>query len=100
MRTAGIAQLKAKLSEHIAYVKRGEEVVITERGKPVARIVPIPPAETDEGARIQRLVARGLLKLPAKRWTKEELEAFLARPKVKVPEGTIAWLMEEERRYP
>ncbi|HEX9668633.1 MAG TPA: type II toxin-antitoxin system prevent-host-death family antitoxin, partial [Thermoanaerobaculia bacterium] len=41
MRTAGVAELKAKLSEHLDRVKRGEEVLITERGQPIAKLVPI-----------------------------------------------------------
>ncbi len=100
MRTAGVAQLKAKLSEYLMRVKRGEEVLITERGKPVARLVPVTPAETDEEARMQRLAARGLVRLPKKKLTPEEVAAFLAKPRLKVPEGTIARLMEEERREP
>jgi prevent-host-death family protein len=59
MKTATISTLKAKLSEHIAYVKRGEEIIVTERGKPVARLIPIPK-EVSEDARIARLVAKGL----------------------------------------
>jgi prevent-host-death family protein len=39
MRTVGIFEAKTKLSELIEAVKRGEEVRITQRGKPVARLV-------------------------------------------------------------
>ena len=97
MRTAGVAELKAKLSEHLALVKRGEEVLVTERGRPIARLVPVKPAETDEGARILRLAAKGLVRLPERPWRPGELEAFLSRPKVRVPEGTVARLIGEER---
>src|SRR5438477_312306 len=41
MRSATVSKLKATLSEHLARVKAGEEVVVTERGKPIAKIVPI-----------------------------------------------------------
>ena len=40
-RSATVSKLKATLSEHLARVKAGEEVIITERGKPIAKIVPI-----------------------------------------------------------
>ena len=41
MKSAAVSKLKATLSEHLARVKAGEEVVVTERGKPIAKIVPL-----------------------------------------------------------
>lgn len=37
MRSAAISRLKASLSEYIDVVKAGEELLVTDRGKPVAR---------------------------------------------------------------
>ena len=42
-----IATLKASLSELLAGVKAGEEVVVTDRGRPVARIVPYESGEAE-----------------------------------------------------
>ena len=39
-RTVGIRELKSKLSECVRDVKMGATIVVTERGRPVARIVP------------------------------------------------------------
>ncbi|HEX6710877.1 MAG TPA: type II toxin-antitoxin system prevent-host-death family antitoxin [Rubrobacter sp.] len=36
MESAGVAQLKARLSEYLARVKAGEEVLVTDRGQPVS----------------------------------------------------------------
>lgn len=44
MRTAAVSKLKARLSEHLAWGRRGEEVLVTDHGRPVARIVPVGPA--------------------------------------------------------
>jgi len=43
MKTVKIAELKDRLSEHLRAVERGtvSEVVVTDRDRPVARIVPI-----------------------------------------------------------
>lgn len=41
MRTAGVREARQNLTELIDDVKKGREVVITERGRPVARLVPI-----------------------------------------------------------
>jgi len=37
-----IRELKSRLSHYLRLTKAGESVVITERGKPIGRIVPIP----------------------------------------------------------
>jgi prevent-host-death family protein len=62
MKTIGVAQLKAHLSRYLDQVKHGQEVVVTERGLPVAKIVPLRLAEGRE-ARRQRLAKAGLLQL-------------------------------------
>ena len=41
MRQARIAELKARLSEYLRSVRRGETVTVLDRETPVARIVPI-----------------------------------------------------------
>ncbi|MEJ2737607.1 MAG: type II toxin-antitoxin system prevent-host-death family antitoxin [Anaerolineae bacterium] len=55
--TVGIRELKAHLSSYLRQVKAGATVVITERGKPVGRILPMSPSlET----RLQELAEAGL----------------------------------------
>jgi prevent-host-death family protein len=63
MRTAKISELKAKLSAHIEYVKRGEEVLILDRNTPVAKLVS-PGSMGDYDERTRRLIARGVLTPP------------------------------------
>ena len=65
MRTVNISDLKAQLSAHIQLVKDGEEVLICDRNKPVARIVPC--RTNDRSKQEQRLIARGVLTPPLKR---------------------------------
>lgn len=43
MRTAGIRQARQDLTRLLDDVRKGREVVITERGRPVARLVPVKP---------------------------------------------------------
>ena len=61
MRTAAIAKLKAGLSGYIESVKAGEQIVVTDRGRPVALIVPIDPHITED-ARRSELLAKGLIR--------------------------------------
>lgn len=44
MAVYGVAEAKAQLSELLARVERGEDVVIARHGKPVARLMPAKPA--------------------------------------------------------
>ena len=39
----GIADLKARLSEHLGAVRKGRTVTVLDRGTPIARIVPLGP---------------------------------------------------------
>ena len=56
--TIGVRELKAQLSQTLRQVKAGETVVITERGKPIGRIVPM---ETSLEDRMQELIAAGVI---------------------------------------
>jgi prevent-host-death family protein len=71
MVVATVATLKASLSEYLAGVKAGEEVIVTEHGRPVARIVPYEPggAELDDLVRTGR-VRRSRSHLPPDFWIK------------------------------
>jgi prevent-host-death family protein len=40
MRTAGVREARQNLSVLLAEVRKGREIVITERGRPVAKLVP------------------------------------------------------------
>lgn len=60
MKAAGIVELKARLSRYLDAVKHGEEVVITERGRPIAKIVALRGSEAPESRR-ERLARAGLL---------------------------------------
>jgi prevent-host-death family protein len=40
MTKAGVADLKARLSEYLRIVRRGDEVTVMDRDQPIARIVP------------------------------------------------------------
>jgi prevent-host-death family protein len=59
---ASIADIKARLSEYVRRVKGGNEVVITERGVPVARLTGLDVAGR-RASRRDRLAGSGAVKL-------------------------------------
>jgi prevent-host-death family protein len=49
MRVIGIRELRQHASRYLRQVQRGETIEVTDRGNPVARIVPVPRADGVEG---------------------------------------------------
>lgn len=82
----GIRELRADLSRWLTHVRAGEEVVVTDRGKPVARLVAI------SGERpLDRLIAAGVVK-PAR-----DRSGWRPAARVKAS-GTVSDLLAEQRR--
>jgi len=44
MKEVRIADLKARLSEHLRYVRRGHVLTVLDRNTPIARLVPVEPS--------------------------------------------------------
>jgi prevent-host-death family protein len=63
MKTAAVSELKASLSAYLAKVRAGEEVIITDRGKPVAKIVPIGKGRKEITAHLLVLERAGLARI-------------------------------------
>lgn len=53
-----VFEAKARLSELLRYVKQGVEIIVTERGKPIARVTQLEP---DKGlvGRVSKLKDQG-----------------------------------------
>jgi prevent-host-death family protein len=56
--TVGIRELKARLSSYVRQAKSGASVIITDRGEPVARLVPMGRSLED---RMEDLLEAGLI---------------------------------------
>ena len=56
MKTLGSFEAKTRLSSLLDEVERGQEIVITKRGRPVARLVPIERPELRD---LDSVIARG-----------------------------------------
>jgi prevent-host-death family protein len=92
MKTAAVSELKARLSEYLNRVKAGEEVLVTDRGNPVARLLPIANAISGREA-MGRMEKRGLIRLGSGKLPKD----FWAMPKAKDSQGLVLRALLEER---
>jgi len=87
--TVGVRELKAHLSEYLRQVKQGRTLVITERGKPVGRLI---PQGLSLAERLEELQRAGLI-----RWNGKKLPP--AKPVAKLRgKKTIAQIIIEDRR--
>lgn len=92
-RTVAVADLKARLSEYLRMVKGGAEVTVTDRGRPVARLMPVSD-QTDSANRMQELIASGAARAPRKKLTAE----LWRHPRASDPNGVALAAILEERR--
>lgn len=90
MKIASISETKNRLSALIDEVKAGEEVLITDRGKPVARLVAASARRSIDG-RIERLEREGLVRRGQKRALR-----LKGRPP-KLGSSVLEALLEERR---
>lgn len=82
----GIRELRDHLSRYLEQVRDGEEITVTDRGRAVARILPISGER-----KIDRLIAEG-------RVTPAENQGPRTVPKPLKINGTVSDLIIEQRR--
>jgi prevent-host-death family protein len=83
--SVGVRELRDGLSRHLALVRAGHTVTVTDHGVPVARIVPVGVPSS-----LEQLIAQGRVE-PAKR----RKQPAGRRVRVK---GTVSDLVVEQRR--
>lgn len=91
MKTIGIRELRQQASRHLRAVQAGETIQVTDRGKPVAMIVPVKPQEDV----LARLEAQGRLR----RGKGDLLKLKPLKPKkgVPLPSEILAQMRADER---
>ncbi len=83
-----ISDLRAHLSEWLERARGGSEIVITDRGVPVARLLGITTTAT-----LERLTAEGVVGGPAS--AQRPRASGRARPRVRLP---LAEIVSDQRR--
>ena len=84
MQTTSITQLKNSLSAYLRDVKAGEEVLIIDRGRPIARLVPVSSSDSME-EHLDEMERKGLLR----RGTGRLPDDFWDLPRPADPEGLV-----------
>ena len=93
MKTTSISQLKARLSAYLDIVRRGDEVLVTDRGRVIARLAPVTGDHLDQSRRVE-LIRSGRVRPPTAALPK----GFWKMPRPRDAEGrSLAALLEERR---
>ncbi len=87
----GIRDAKIHLSRYLKLVQEGREVVITDHGRPVGKIVAVDAGDLPLQDRIDRLVAQGVLE-PAAGNRLRKLP-----PALPVPSNAAQRMLQEDR---
>lgn len=93
MRKVGSREFKNRMGRYLRAVRKGQSLVITDRGQPVAKVSPPDqPANSDDALqiRLQELEAQGLIRL-----AKRPLSIFKAIPSRGKPASKM--LIEDRR---
>jgi prevent-host-death family protein len=96
MQRVALTEFRKRLRHYVAVAQNGQEIVITSRGHPVARLTSIttaPTPEEQEHERLLELERRGLIRLG----TGELPDAFWTMERVQDPEGRARAALREER---
>jgi prevent-host-death family protein len=95
MTSVSVTELKARLSHFLREVRLGGEVLVLDRGVPVARLVgSSAAADVDDDAAWERLLSSGTVRPPSRPWPSVEA-GVAAKPHEVSAEGddgaTLAW---------
>ena len=89
--SVGIRDAKMHLSKYLKMVQQGTEVIITDRGRPVGKIIPIHTKDLPLKERIKRMEALGRIEPVTTEGQKK------IPPPIPVPDGIAQKFLQEER---
>ncbi len=89
--SVGIREAKINLSKLLKNVLMGREIIITDRGKPVGKIVPMPSDSLPLADRINELERQGWIEPQKKKKVKKLL------PPIPLPKELAQKFLQEDR---
>ena len=95
MKSVSVSEAEGGLTALLDEVRRGETVVITHDGEPVARLEPYEVSGLVADEAIAALVRRGVVRPPR---TRLDVDEFLERPLPRIGEGLSASEIVVEER--
>jgi prevent-host-death family protein len=89
--SVGVREAKINLSKLLKLVQKGKQIILTDRGRPVGKIVPVGMESVSVHERIKMLEEAGVIERRS-----EKGRGGIPRP-IPVPEGLAQRLLQEDR---
>lgn len=93
MKRVTLSELRSSVRKCLARMRKGEELLVTHRGIPVARLVPVPPVDAEYAA-MADLIHSGQIRPPLKKLSNRFLNRL---PRIRDPEGLLRKGLDQER---
>ena len=87
----GIRDAKTNLSKLLKMVQKGSEIILTERGRPVGKIIPVKPESLPLLERVKGLEAQGIIEPPSRKCLKR------IPPPIPLSDGLAQKFLREDR---
>jgi len=87
----GIRDAKINLSKLLKMVQKGSEVILTDRGRPVGKIIPVKPESLPLLERVKRLEDQGIMEPPSGKGRKR------IPPPISLSDGLAQKFLREDR---
>jgi prevent-host-death family protein len=91
VRSIGVRELRQNASEYLRLVKSGETIKVTDRGEPVALLVPIPESN------YERMVREGLIIPPKNPGSLKDVKPLEPKPGERTLSEILREMREDER---
>ncbi len=91
MRSIGVRELRQRASEYLRLVEHGETVEVTDHGRPVALLVPIPEEP------LARLSREGRVRAPKDPWNVDSIVSSALRPGASPLSQVLQEMRDDER---
>ena len=87
--SVGIREAKINLSKLLKGVQTGKEIIITDRGRPVGKIIPVPAGSLPLTDRINEMERQG--------WIEPKKKSRELHPPILLPEELAQKFLQEEQ---
>ena len=91
--SVGVRDAKVQLSRLLKWVQRGREVVLTDRGRPVGKIIPVDTQTLPLAERLRRLEEEGVIE------RRTHVGGRRIPAPIPTPEGVAQRLLQEDREH-
>ena len=89
--SVGVRDAKVQLSRLLKWVQKGREIILTDRGRPVGRLIPVDTKTLPLDERIRKLEEEGIIE------RRSDVDDRKALSPIPIPNGIAQRFLQEDR---